>query len=101
MNAIVEIDQAGRIVVPKKFRDALHLKPGTRLLVDKSGDSLTLKAAAGEARLVVEDGVPLVVPADLEGEPTLTADMVNDLIAQGRLEREHRLLGLDRNQEGN
>jgi AbrB family looped-hinge helix DNA binding protein len=27
MNAIVEIDKAGRIVVPKKFRDALQTKP--------------------------------------------------------------------------
>ena len=31
MNAIAEIDKAGRVVVPKKFRDALHLVPGTRL----------------------------------------------------------------------
>ncbi len=31
MNAIVEIDKSGRIVVPKKLRDELHLIPGTRL----------------------------------------------------------------------
>ena len=28
-NAIVEIDKAGRIVIPKKMRDAMELTPGT------------------------------------------------------------------------
>jgi AbrB family looped-hinge helix DNA binding protein len=35
MNAIVEIDKAGRIVVPKKLRDDLHLIPGTRLRIER------------------------------------------------------------------
>jgi AbrB family looped-hinge helix DNA binding protein len=95
MNAIVEIDKAGRIVVPKKFRDALHLVPGTRLMIDRSGDSLMLMPSANEAQLVIENGAPLIFPADRSNVPILTTEMVNEMIAQGYLERERRFLGLE------
>lgn len=94
MNAIVEIDKAGRIVVPKKLRDALHLVPGTRLSIERSGDRLTLMPGSIAARLVIEDGVPLIFPADSSHAPTLTSEMVTDLIEQGRMEREGRFLAL-------
>jgi AbrB family looped-hinge helix DNA binding protein len=97
MSTIVEIDKAGRIVVPKKLRDALHLTPGTRLRVERSGDSLRLMPSSDEAQLVIENGVPLIFPADRSNAPLLTNEMVTELIAQGRLEREGRSLGLDRN----
>jgi len=91
MNTTVEIDKAGRIVVPKKLRDALHLVPGTQLRIERSGDRLTLLPSSNEARLVIEDGVPLIFPAD--HAPVLTNEMVTELIAQGHLERERRFLG--------
>jgi AbrB family looped-hinge helix DNA binding protein len=46
MNTTVEIDKAGRIVVPKKLRDALHLVPGTRLRIERSGDRLVFEQAS-------------------------------------------------------
>jgi AbrB family looped-hinge helix DNA binding protein len=98
MNAIVEIDRAGRIVVPKRFRDALHLTPGTRLKAERHGESLTLTPETPEARLVVEDGTPLIFSVDRSNPQKITIEMVNDSISQMRQQREQRILGLD--QEG-
>jgi AbrB family looped-hinge helix DNA binding protein len=95
MNAIVEIDKAGRIVVPKKLRDALHLVPGTRLRIERSGDRLTLMPSSTAAQLIIENGVPLIFPADQSNAPVLTVDMVNELIEQSRLERVRQTLSLD------
>ena len=95
MNATVEIDKAGRIVVPKKLRDDLHLVPGTRLWIERSGDRLTLMPSSIAAQLVIENGVPLIFPADSSNPPILTNEMVTELIEQGRLERERRIFSLD------
>lgn len=95
MNAIVEIDKAGRIVIPKKMRDAMHLTPGTRLTAELAGDNLMLMPSSNEAQLVIENGTPLIFPANRANQAMVTVAMVNELIAQGRLERERRFLGLD------
>jgi hypothetical protein len=47
------------------------------------------------AQLVIENGVPLIFPADTSNPPILTTEMVTELIEQGRLERERRILSLD------
>jgi AbrB family looped-hinge helix DNA binding protein len=100
MNDLVEIDKAGRIVVPKKLRDELHLVSGTRLRIERSGDRLTLMPSSIAARLVIEDGVPLIFPADSSDTPILTNEMVTELIEQGRLERERRFLSFDEDLAG-
>jgi AbrB family looped-hinge helix DNA binding protein len=96
MNTTVEIDKAGRIVVPKKLRDAMHLVPGTQLRIERSGDRLTLLPSTNQARLVIENGVPSIFPAD--HAPILTDEMVKELVAQGHLERERRFLGVEEDQ---
>jgi AbrB family looped-hinge helix DNA binding protein len=100
MNTIVEIDKAGRIVVPKKLRDELHLVPGTRLRIERSGDRLTLMPSSLAARLVIEDGLPLILPADSSNPPVLTSEMVREAIEQGYREREQRILSLDEDSTG-
>ena len=95
MDTIVEIDKAGRIVVPKKFRDALHLTPGTKIKVERSGDTLVFEPDIAKAKLVIENGVPLIFSANSLDAPTISTELVNEFIAQGRLERERRFLCLD------
>jgi AbrB family looped-hinge helix DNA binding protein len=94
MTTTVEIDKAGRIVVPKNLRDALHLTPGTRLKVERSGHTLILDPDFPQARLVIEDGIPLIYPAGMENVPVHELQFFNDLIEQGRSERDRHNSGL-------
>jgi len=84
MNTIVEIDKAGRIVVPKKFRDALHLTPGTRLKIERAGDTLMLEQDLPEPSLEMVDGLWVMT-----GGPKLTVEDVNAMIDE---QRERRML---------
>jgi len=86
MNATVEIDKAGRIVVPKKLRDALHLVPGTRLRIESSGDRLVMEPALSDPQVILKDGMWVV-----SGSPTVDID-IPDLIRQGYEERAKRIM---------
>jgi len=99
MATTVTIDKAGRIVVPRKLRDELHLVAGTALRIERSGDRLTLQPASHEARLEIVNGTPLVFAATSADQPVLTTEMVNEIAAQGRLERGHRAMGLGRDED--
>jgi AbrB family looped-hinge helix DNA binding protein len=59
MNAIAEIDKAGRLVVPKKMRDALHLVPGTRLILQQEGHAITMQSEAQPRGLYFKNGIPV------------------------------------------
>jgi AbrB family looped-hinge helix DNA binding protein len=95
MTTTVEIDKAGRIVVPKKLRDALHLTPGTELKVERLGNTLVFEPNIAKAHLRIENGVPLIFAAEPQDFPALDNETVIKLIEQGRLERERRILSLD------
>lgn len=56
MNATVEIDKAGRVVVPKKMREALHLVPGTRLSVRQEGERLVVEPEGRRRGLYMDRG---------------------------------------------
>jgi len=90
MNATVEIDKAGRIVVPKKLRDDLHLVPGTRLRIERSGDRLVFEPAISEPQLIMKDGMWVVSGGQI------TVEDVNELIRQGYAERQARNTGRQR-----
>ena len=89
MSTIVEIDKAGRIVVPKKLRDALHLTPGTRLKVERSGESLVLEQDMPEPQLEMIDGLWV-----MSGNKRLTADEANARIDDARELRMRFVAGL-------
>ena len=87
MKTTVTIDHAGRIVVPKAVRNALHLTAGTVLRLEQEGDHLSLTPAAREASLSIENGTPLIMPADGPEAGAVTTEMVNETIGKARLER--------------
>jgi AbrB family looped-hinge helix DNA binding protein len=53
----VQIDRAGRIVVPKKIREHLGLKPGSNLRLEEQPDSIVLRKTGHESVLAEVDGV--------------------------------------------
>jgi AbrB family looped-hinge helix DNA binding protein len=56
MNAIAEIDKAGRVVVPKKFRDVLNLRPGTRLHLRQEGETIVIQTENKPRGLYMKKG---------------------------------------------
>lgn len=87
MNATAEIDKAGRLVVPKKMRDALHLVPGTRLTLIQKGDAIVLQTEAKPRGLYRKNGI-LVYDS---GRP-VPPDAVN-WIEENRQERAEEFMG--------
>jgi AbrB family looped-hinge helix DNA binding protein len=91
MNATVEIDKSGRLVVPKKVREAMHLQAGDKLEMNVEGDRMTLAPQRGgkglyekNGWLVWDSGVPMSVEQSLR------------LIDDAREERIQHLLGKQR-----
>ena len=88
MNAIVTLDKAGRIVLPKAIREALRIGPGD-----------TLKVEAGEDRLVVS---PIRVRPGLQKERgvwvyrsgTPVNASIPGLVDEQRNHRNQELLGI-------
>lgn len=88
MTATVTIDKAGRLVVPKPMRDALHLRAGDSFEIEREGEQLTLRHKPTKARASLENGVWVF---DTGGR--ITNEMVNEVLDQSRREREARILG--------
>ena len=86
MTTTVTIDKAGRLVLPKPMRDALHLKPGDTLQIQREGDAITLRHRRPSAELVKKNGMWVLKC----GEP-LNISAV-DLIAQDREDRIQTLI---------
>ncbi|MGH9587220.1 MAG: AbrB/MazE/SpoVT family DNA-binding domain-containing protein [Acidobacteriaceae bacterium] len=88
MATTVTLDKAGRLVVPKPMRDALHLKPGATLEIVQEGDSIVLHEARSNAVMKKKNGFWVF---DAGGR--ITTAMVNQTLAEIQEERDRRLLG--------
>ena len=73
------IDSRGRVVIPKRLRDALGLVPGSEVEISRRGEGLQLDPRGRSARLV-EESARLVVT----GDTTINDDDVRRLVDAGR-----------------
>ena len=57
MSSLVTMDSAGRLVLPRRIREQLHLRGGSRLSLELERDSVRLVPMPDEeARIVKRDG---------------------------------------------
>lgn len=91
MNAKLNIDRAGRVVLPKPIRDRLQLLPGESLEIESFQDYIVLRPVRERAAMRRELGV-LVFDT---GEP-VTASDVRETIQKVRDERSEAALGIKR-----
>ena len=88
MNTTITIDKAGRVVIPKTVRDALHLEAGDSLELESDGDRVTLRPLRSASPLRKERGFWVFYGR----EPLSLAD-ANKLIRDVREERARHALG--------
>jgi AbrB family looped-hinge helix DNA binding protein len=87
MSTIVEIDKAGRIVIPKKMRDAMGLTPGTRLRIQQDEAELRLEPDFPQSQLEMRNGLLVMV-----GGPPVSVEDVNKAGRKGYEERNRRIM---------
>ncbi len=84
MTAHLTIDAAGRILLPKRMREKLNLRKGTKLKAEMIGDKIQIEEEAPEVKVVRKGGVRVIV--GWEGFDAVKA------IQEMRDEREEQLL---------
>jgi len=82
------IDKAGRVVIPKPLRKALHLDPGDSLTLDSSENEIVLRPVREKAHMHKERGIWVF----RSGEP-LKGFSIPDFIDKIRDERSRDILG--------
>jgi len=76
------LDKFGRIVIPKRVRDGLGLKPGAVLQIEQANQRILMEPVNEEAHMVVKNGVLVFLG-------TATGDIVGaiEVNRQGRLKK--------------
>lgn len=70
----------GQLVIPTRFRKALHLQPGDKVALALEGETLVLRRdQPGRARLVEKRGRKVLVAPP--GAPPMTPEVVKALLA--------------------
>jgi AbrB family looped-hinge helix DNA binding protein len=57
MSIRLTMDKAGRVLIPKRIREELHLEPGDALEMESAGEEITLRPIRGTGPLTKEHGV--------------------------------------------
>ncbi|MCI0535258.1 MAG: AbrB/MazE/SpoVT family DNA-binding domain-containing protein [Verrucomicrobiales bacterium] len=77
----IQMDKAGRVVLPKPLREQFNLLPGDKLKLSVEGNSIRLQPSSGGGELV-RKGTVLVFTGEF-AEP-VTNRRVEDMLAQER-----------------
>ena len=88
MTAKLTLDKAGRVVIPKKVRDKLHMSAGDSFEFTSTDDQIVLKPMREESTMFKKDGMWVFHT----GKP-LTVEDVNAVIESVREERHRQILG--------
>ena len=91
MNAILNMDRAGRLVLPKPVREQLQLEPGEPLELESFDDHIVLRPVRGNASMYKKQGVWV-----FRGGAPLKASAVRETIRRVRQDREEAILGKKR-----
>ena len=76
------INKLGRVVIPKKVREHLHLHAGSRMRLREQADGVYLEALREDPELEERGGV-LIIAKDGQQHP-LTADEVANVLVRER-----------------
>jgi AbrB family looped-hinge helix DNA binding protein len=91
MNDKINIDRAGRVVLPKPVREQLQLEPGETLELESFEDHIVLRPVRGNTPLHKKQGVWV-----FRSGGTLTPSMVEETIQRVREERVREVSGKKR-----
>lgn len=91
MTAKLTLDKAGRIVLPKRLRDELHLNPGDEMEVERTGELVTLRPVRAVTPMQKERGVWVFRTGS-----KLSTSVADDALREVRDERHRAALGRDR-----
>ncbi len=91
MATTVTIDRAGRIIVPKALRDALHLEAGDTLELEAEGERMTLRPVRPGSALRKEQGVWVF----RRGGAAITTEATNAVLDEVRAQRARDYRGMD------
>ncbi len=80
MENMTQIGKSGRIVIPSKFRQALHIQPGDEILIRLEDNSITL-LPLHQAIALVQTNVKKYAPKGVS--------LVDELIQERRAEARH------------
>lgn len=54
MGKEVEVEERGRVLIPKELREELHLKPGQKLLIERRGKEIVIKPSVNARQFILE-----------------------------------------------
>lgn len=87
----MNMDRAGRLVLPKPVREQLQLEPGQPLELESFDDHIVLRPVRGNASMYKKQGVWV-----FRGGAPLKASAVRETLRRVRKDREEAILGRKR-----